>query len=256
MNRRHFIYSLLLAPLSVSLASTSKAARKSPLRGPVGLGIPAFDEIKNGFCPGELTLIYGRPSVGKSAFGLALVQNTAFTEGRRVVVFSIERSREDYEKRLYVQSDLLYESRVQPIVFDSPRQSPESILQHLRSELAPGPIDLVVIDYLQLLGSSSPSLNRSDECLSILLRLKEQARELKIPFVVLSQINRPPAGRADRRPLLIDVPKGVESIADSIVLLHRSYGADGNRRNRKLELNISKNRTGSSGRTELLLPFV
>ena len=230
---------------------------------------PDLNQIIGGLRSGTLTVIGARPGVGKSMAALNLAEHVADRQHRPVLFVSLEmRAREIALRRLASASgvDLSTLTRHKPTaaqneavdaaavrladspmwVADDPGQTVAQIRQAV-TDLAPA---LLVVDYLQLLTPERREQNREREVAEQSRRFKLLAMEADIPVVVLSQINRGPAARTDKRPELTDLRESgaIENDADCVWLLHHPDADDTSR----LAVHVAKNRNGNTGRIELL----
>ena len=238
-----------------------------------------LDEMTSGFQPGEMIVIAGRPSMGKTTFALSLLEHVACVGKKPVSLFSMEMGREQI-----VQNMLCSRAKVESLrlrrgfladedyaklsgalaglsdaklfVDDTPGLTPLTLRSRARRLAKREGLDLVVVDYLQLMagGRASREENRQQEISYISRSLKELARELNIPVIAISQLNRGVEGRADHRPLMSDLRESgaIEQDADVVLLLHREeyYEHDPQRRKElegQAELIIAKQRNGPTG---------
>lgn len=243
------------------------------------LGVPsgftALDRITGGFKPGEMTVIAGRPSMGKTAVALQIARSAAGL-GYPCALFSLEMGAQEIARRLlsgvseYTNMELMSgKCDIQALlktsepllslplwIDDTSAINLTELRAKVRRMKARSGIQLVIVDYLQLM--SSQGNNREQE-ISVLSRgLKSIAKDLQIAVVVLSQLNRLAESRADKRPQLADLRESgaIEQDADIVILLYRPsyYGIDEltiggkNVDSRGLMvLNVAKNRNGITG---------
>lgn len=243
--------------------------------GIVGLpsGFSDLDEVTGGFRPGELWIVAARPSVGKSMFGLDIARHAAIRKQIPSAYFSLEMSKSDLVKRL-----LSAESRVPlhdirsgkicdddwdrlsrrlgeiaeaPLfLHDSPSITAAEIRTKTRRLQATHGLRLVVVDYLQLMGSSGRVENRQQEVSAISLALKQMALKLGITVIALSQLNRTLEQRADKRPQMYDIRESgsIEQDADGIIMLYREELVEPETsRLGEADLILVKNRSGAKG---------
>ena len=254
----------------------------------VPTGFIDLDEMTAGFQRGDLIIIAGRPSMGKTAFALNIAQYGAVHAKplHGVAVFSLEMSKEQLVTRLLcsearvdasrlrtghlIDSDWqklmngagkLHESKI--YIDDTPAISVLELRAKSRRLKAEQDIDLIVIDYLQLMrGSNSES--RQQEISEISRSLKALAKELSVPVVALSQLNRSLENRTDKRPMMSDLRESgaIEQDADVIMFVYREavYCDDCKRRDgsctkehdRDVEIIIGKQRNGPIGKVDLV----
>ena len=231
-----------------------------------------LDNITSGFQPGELIVVAARPSMGKTALSLNMAMNSAL-EGKSVAFFSVEMAKEQIMIRLLSALnqiplsslktgnisenhwDSLMEgaSRLSSSKFfidDSSHISPFEIRSRARRLKAQHGLDFIVVDYIQLMSMKKDMDSREREVSEMCRLLKSIAKELSIPVLALSQLNRGVENRTNRRPLLSDLRESgsIEQDADVIVMLYREeyYNPDTTQKG-KTELIISKQRNGPTG---------
>ncbi|GHU62498.1 replicative DNA helicase [Clostridia bacterium] len=254
------------------------AKTKNHLTG-LGTGFTDLDYRTSGLQPSDLILIAARPSMGKTAFVLNLVQHVALKQKRPVVIFSLEMSKEQLVNRLFAMEarvdaqslrngklteqdwDKLIDSagdigESQLIIDDTPGISIMELRSKCRKLKIEQDLALVIIDYLQLMsGRNSGKENRQQEISDISRSLKGLARELNVPVIALSQLSRAPETRQDHRPMLSDLRESgaIEQDADVVMFLYRDdyYNKDSEQKN-IAEVIIAKQRNGPIGTVELL----
>jgi replicative DNA helicase len=238
-------------------------------------GYRQLDQLTSGLQPSELIILAARPSMGKTALALNIAENVALGERRAVAIFSLEMSKESLLLRL-----LAARARLDAHKFRSGllgREDWKKMAATL-AELAEAPLwiddtgsttvmeigakarrlkhdkglDLVIVDYLQLLTARGKFSNRNEEVASLSRGLKGLAKELKVPVLVLSQLTRAPE-REDRRPQLADLRESgaIEQDADVVLFIHRPnfYRPElPEEERRKAELIIAKQRNGPTDR--------
>jgi replicative DNA helicase len=245
-------------------------------------GYYELDELTCGLQNGEMVIIAGRPSMGKTSLALNLAEHIGLIERIPVAVFSLEMGRQQLAERFLcsissvdsqkVRRGLLSEESYEKLVRACGELSEAAIYIDDTSTLTPlelrakarrlkslHGIRCIIVDYLQLmhLGTSRVE-SRQQEITTISRYVKALARELNIPVVVLSQLNRAPEGREGHRPRMSDLRESgsIEQDADVVILLHREdyyrrsepdYEPDN-----KAELIIAKQRNGPTGRVELI----
>lgn len=243
------------------------------------IGIPTgfidLDNKTSGLKKSDLIIVAGRPAMGKTSFAINIAQHAALNEGRTVAIFSLEMSREQLlmrmfstESRIDLQKILsgttsnmevieianhLDEFRNSKLyVDDSSSANVPSIRSKCRKLKAREGLDLIVIDYLQLMRSSRKSENRQQEVSEITRSLKILARELDVPIMLLSQLSRGPEQRAEHKPMLADLRESgaIEQDADIVMLLYREKVYDPDASD-LAEVIIAKHRNGPTGTVEL-----
>ena len=232
----------------------------------------------NGFQKSDLLLVAARPAMGKTAFALNLVQNAALKGDASVAVFSLEMSKEQLVQRmLSSQSNVelkkiktgklnandwpriieamavLSEAKIH--IDDTPGIKISGLRSKCRKLKIEKGLDLVLIDYLQLMEGEGNNESRQQEIAKISRSLKILAKELNCPVVALSQLSRAPEQRADHRPMLSDLRESgsIEQDADIVMFLYRDeyYNPDTESKNIG-EVIVSKNRHGETGTIELV----
>lgn len=243
-------------------------------------GFKDFDKKTAGLQKADLILIAARPSMGKTAFALNILQNIAVYEAKSVAMFSLEMSRESLVNRMIcsyakIDSNKLRTGDLQPEDFEKLSESisplslsrvfiddtPGITINDLRAKsrklkMEKG-LDLIVIDYLQLMSGSRRSESRQQEVSDISRGLKAIARELDVPVIALSQLSRANEKRPDKRPMLSDLRDSgaIEQDADLVCFIHREeyYNpediSDDDRGTS--EIIIAKQRNGETGTVKL-----
>ncbi len=240
-------------------------------------GFIDIDKKLNGFHKSDLILIAARPAMGKSAFALNLAQSAAIKEGNAVAVFSLEMSKEQLMLRMLSSESMVDLSNIQTgnlneeewgkiaramvplsqaqIYFDdTPGVSVTEMRSKCRRLKMESGLDLVLIDYLQLMQGDGKIENRQQEISAISRNLKIMAKELNCPVIALSQLSRAPELRSDHRPILSDLRESgaIEQDADLVMFLYRDeyYHEDSEKQN-LAEVIVAKHRHGETGTVEL-----
>jgi replicative DNA helicase len=261
-----------------SLRTIERLAEHRDLVTGLPTGFPSLNEYTSGLQPSDLIVVAGRPGMGKTSFALNIAQHAALREGRKVGVFSLEMSREQLFLRL-----LTGLARVDAHRLRTGRLNKEEWAQLTRGfgELATAPIsiddtagisvlemraksrrlkmeqglDLVIIDYLQLVRSRTRAENRNQEISEISRSLKELAKELQIPVIAISQLSRAPEQRGgDRRPQLSDLRESgaIEQDADVVLFIYREEVYKPTEENRgRAQILIAKQRNGPIGALDM-----
>jgi replicative DNA helicase len=245
----------------------------------IGTGFRRFDEMTGGLHEGELIIIAARPSMGKTAVAMNIAQHVA-RNGKVVGVFSLEMSKESLLNRMVCAGARVDQSKFRagflsqderrllmvalndlmksPIYIDDTAGASlidvHSKLRRLKAEA--GALDLVIIDYLQLMSGRGRFENRNAEVSHLSRGLKLLSKELKVPMVVLSQLSRAPETRpGDGRPQLSDLRESgsIEQDADLVVFVYREevYKPDREDLKGKAKLVIGKQRNGPIGDVNL-----
>jgi len=243
-------------------------------------GYRDLDEITSGLQPSDLLIIAGRPSMGKTAFAMNLARNAAMQseEAHGVAVFSLEMSVQQIALRMLasearVNMKLLRTGRFSaddwrklasasgslaesPIFIDD---TPAISVMELRSKCRrlkkeTGGLDLIIIDYLQLMSGRADAERREQEISEITRSLKGLAKELHVPVIALSQLNRSLESRADKRPMMSDLRESgaIEQDADVIMFIYRDEVYNKKPENEGIaEVIIAKQRNGPTGTVNL-----
>lgn len=242
----------------------------------VASGFKDLDDKTSGFQPGDMVLIAARPSMGKTTFALNIAENAALKEGKSVVIFSLEMSKEQLAYKLLCSqanvdmlslrtgqledSDWQNISRVAgPLsaakiyIDDTAGVSIMEMRSKCRKLKAEHGIDMILIDYLQLMSGSGEE-SRQQEVSEISRNIKAIAKEMKCPVIALSQLSRAPEQRADHRPMLSDLRESgsIEQDADLVMFLYRDeyYNKETEDKN-TAECIVAKQRNGPVGTVKL-----
>lgn len=209
-------------------------------------GFKDLDKLLGGFQPSDLIIIAGRPGSGKTSFALSIVQHAALAKKKRVALFSLEMSAEQLVQRLVASRARIDSqnlrigkigdeewpelvkatgelSETNIYIDDSAALTPLEIRAKTRRLKAEYGLDLVVIDYLQLMTVHGRVENRVQEISTISRQLKELARDLRVPVLALSQLSRAVESRQDHRPQLADLRESgsIEQDSDVVVFIFR-----------------------------------
>ncbi|MBR2156273.1 MAG: replicative DNA helicase [Clostridia bacterium] len=241
----------------------------------VTTGFRDLDELTSGLQPSDLVIIAGRPSMGKTAFALNLAQNAAIKGKKTVCLFSLEMSREQLVQRMLcsdsgvnmqsvrtgsisdmdlvkIATSLDPLSKADIYIDDSPGCGVAEIRSKCRRLKSRTGLDMIVIDYLQLMQTSGKHDNRVLEISETTRKLKIMARELNVPVILLSQLSRGPEQRSDHRPVMADLRESgaIEQDADVIMLLYRPAVYDQSDDN-TTEVIVAKHRNGPTATVKL-----
>ena len=254
---------------------------KGKLTG-VPTGFVDFDQKTAGLQKSDLILLAARPSMGKTAFALNIIQNAAIRSNVPTAVFSLEMSREQLVNRMLCSEAMLDAQRLRtgeltdsdwadliqamgplsqaPIyIDDTPGVTPMEVRSKCRRLKVEKGLGLIVIDYLQLMSGNSRNDSRQQEISEISRSLKAIAREMEAPVIALSQLSRACEQRADHRPMLSDLRESgaIEQDADVVAFLYRDeyYFPDTEKKN-QAELIIAKQRNGPTGTVDLTKKFL
>jgi replicative DNA helicase len=246
--------------------------QKEPVTG-VPTGLEKLDLKTAGFQPSDLIIIAARPSMGKTALALNIAQYVGTHRKKGVAVFSLEMSKEQLVLRLLCSEARVDNSKVRtghlgerdfprlvdaasriaeaPVFIDD---SPAITVTELRAKARrlnrEHPLSLIVVDYLQLMRSPGYSHSREQEISDISRSLKALAKELSVPVIALSQLNRSVESRNDKRPVMSDLRESgaIEQDADIIMFIYRDEVYNQQSPDKGVaELIISKQRTGPTG---------
>ncbi|MEY9859975.1 replicative DNA helicase [Catenulispora sp. GAS73] len=240
----------------------------------VPTGFHDLDALTNGLHPGQMVIIAARPAIGKSTLGLDLARSCSIKNGLSCVIFSLEMGRNEIIMRLlsaearvalhHMRSGTMTDEdwarlarRMGPVseaplfIDDSPNMSMMEIRAKARRLKQRHDLQLVIIDYMQLMQHSSSNSkrpdNRQQEVSEISRSLKLLAKELEVPVIAISQLNRGPEQRTDKRPMMSDLRESgsLEQDADVIILLHRedAYERESPRAG-EADLIVAKHRNG------------
>lgn len=261
-------------PLREIMGDTLNEIEAISNRGGEMVGVPTgfaeLDTITNGLHPGQLIIVAARPALGKSTLGLDICRSASIKHGLASVIFSLEMSRNEIVMRLLSaeaqvplqhmrngnmnDSDWTKLAAKMGAVSEAPLfidDSPNLTLMEIRAKgrrlKQRHDLRLVVVDYLQLLTSGKRVENRQQEVSEFSRSLKLLAKELEVPVIAISQLNRGPEQRQDKRPLLADLRESgsLEQDADMVVLLHRedAYEKESPRAG-EADLIVAKHRNG------------
>ena len=249
---------------------------KGKLTG-VPTGFVDFDAKTAGLQKSDLVLLAARPSMGKTAFALNIIQNAAIRHNVPTAVFSLEMSREQLVNRMLCSEAMLDAQKLRtgelddndwaelirhmgplseaPIyIDDTPGVTPMEVRSKCRRLKVEKGLGLIVIDYLQLMHTPKHTDNRVQEVAEISRSLKIMAKELNVPVLCCCQLSRGPEGRQDKRPMLSDLRESgsIEQDADIVLFIYRDdyYNSEGENHN-AAELIVAKNRHGETGKIDL-----
>ncbi len=263
-----------------ALEKIENASKQSGTVTGIPTGFIDLDYRTAGLQPSDLVLVAARPSMGKTAFVLNIAQNVAFHEGKSVAIFSLEMSKEQLVNRLFSLeahvdaqalrtgnlSDADWEQLIEGagvigesklIIDDTPGISISELRSKCRKYKLEHGLDIIIIDYLQLMtGSGRGSESRQQEISEISRSLKALARELNVPVVALSQLSRAVEQRPDHRPMMSDLRESgaIEQDADVVMFIYREdyYNKDVAEENKNVsEIIIAKQRNGPIGTVRL-----
>lgn len=252
-----------------------RSRMKEALTG-VPTGLSDLDKKLSGLQKSDMVVLAARPSMGKTAFSLCLARNAA-DKGNSVMIFSLEMSKDQLAQRFIAMEamidaqqlrtgdlepenwkDIAYSvdslAKMDITIDDTPGLSLMAIKNKCRRKKAETGLDLIIIDYLQLMEIAGRSESRQQEISSLSRGIKQLAREMECPVLVLSQLSRSPELRSDHRPLLSDLRESgaIEQDADVVLFLYRDevYNEETEKPG-ICEVNIAKHRNGPTGVVEV-----
>jgi replicative DNA helicase len=242
-------------------------------------GFARLDQFTTGFQAGELIIIAARPSMGKTSLCLNVAMNAAKDAGKHVALFSLEMSNDQLVQRFLsmearIDAQALRTGNIKdkewgeithamgvlaeiPVyVDDSAALTVSEVRSRSRRLAATTGLDMIIIDYLQLLRSTNARITSRVEIIDEICRsLKALAKEIKVPVIALAQLNRSPESRNDKRPMLSDLREsgGIEQEADVVAFIYRDeyYNPPTPENENIAEINIAKQRNGPTGVVQL-----
>lgn len=246
----------------------------------ISTGYVDLDKMTAGFQRNDLIIVAARPSMGKTAFALNIAQNAAVRSKQNVAIFSLEMGAEQLVMRMLCAEGLIDAQRLRTgslenedwnklmlaigslsksgiYIDDSPGLRVNEIRAKCRRLYQESGLDMILIDYLQLIqGSGRPGENRQQEVSEISRSLKALARELKVPVIALSQLSRGVEQRQDKRPMMSDLRESgsIEQDADIVSFLYRDdyYNKEEDAPpNDLIEIILAKQRNGPTGTVKL-----
>ncbi|MDZ4728594.1 MAG: replicative DNA helicase [Xanthomonadales bacterium] len=243
----------------------------------VSTGFMDLDKLTAGLQPSDLIIVAGRPSMGKTTLAMNFAENAAIKSDVPVAIFSMEMSSLQLVMRLFSSMGMIEQGRLRTgkledldwpkltsamtllhrskiFIDETPALSPAELRARARRLKREHDIGLIIIDYLQLMAIPGNRENRATEIAEISRSLKAIAKELNVPVVALSQLNRSLEQRPDKRPLMADLRESgsIEQDADLIMFIyrdevyHKETGEKG-----KAEIIIGKHRNGETGKVPL-----
>ena len=262
-----------------AMDNIEKASRNKGNVTGVATGFLDLDYRTAGMQPSDMILVAARPSMGKTAFVLNIAEYVAFKQNKTVAIFSLEMSKEQLVNRLFSMeskvdsqhlrtgnlSDAEWEKLIESagiigksnlIIDDTPGISISEMRSKCRKYKLEHNLEMIIIDYLQLMsGSGKSSDSRQQEISDISRSLKALARELHVPVIALSQLSRAVEQRPDHRPMLSDLRESgaIEQDADVVMFIYRDdyYNKDTEKKG-IAEIIIAKQRNGPIGTVELV----
>ena len=250
--------------------------KKTPITG-IATGFDDFDERTAGLQNSDLIIIAGRPSMGKTAFAINVAEHAVIKQELSVVVFSMEMPGEQLAMRMMSSLGRVDQHKVRTgklddedwprltsavtllkdknlFIDDTPALTPVELRSRCRRIAREHKLDMIIIDYLQLMQIPGTSENRATEISEISRSLKAMAKELKVPVVALSQLNRSLEQRPNKRPVMSDLRESgaIEQDADVIVFIYRDEVYNDETADKGIaEIILSKQRNGPIGTVKL-----
>ena len=261
------------APIGTVIADTLDQLDRLQ-SGEVSRGVPTgfrdIDDVTQGLQPGQMIVVAGRPAMGKSTLGVDFARSAALHHGLTTIIFSLEMSKNELAQRIIsaesniplaamrradditperwaILNELQGKLQNAPLfIDDSPNMSLMEIRAKCRRLKQTNDLKLVVIDYLQLMTSGKAVESRQQEVSDFSRALKLLAKELEVPVVALSQLNRGPEMRQDKKPQLSDLRESgsIEQDADVVFLVHRPDTYDKEGRPGEADIIMAKHRNG------------
>lgn len=271
---KHMTTVLEMLPNVIEDARTAKDRAEHAVVG-IPSGFPDLDKMTNGFKPGTVIIIAARPAVGKSTLAVDFARNACFLAEKSVLFFSLEMSASELTGRILsaesrvetekIKSGDLDENDWMNIAEATERlkkghfhidDQPNTSISRVRSvaqrqKLRPEGLDMIVIDYLGLMevANSGRANNRQNDVSELSRGIKLLSKELDVPIVLLSQLNRNSEERAEGKPKVSDLRESgsLEQDADMVLLIHRPEATDENNRPGEADLIVGKHRGGKTG---------
>ncbi len=269
-------YHVLGEILDETLTEIEAASGRTDEMIGVPTGFIELDELTNGLHPGQMIVVAARPAVGKSTLGIDIARAAAIKHKMATAVFSLEMSRteitmrilsaeatiqlQDLRKGLKSQDQWNKLARIMGKISDSPLfidDSPNMSLMEIRAKCRrlkqQHNLKIVIIDYLQLMSSGKKVESRQQEVSEFSRALKLLAKELEVPVIAISQLNRGPEQRTDKRPQMSDLRESgsIEQDADLVILLHRDRSDP--ERDGEADVIVAKHRNGPT--KDIVLAF-
>jgi len=271
-----------LQPIKVVLSDYFDRMEELSKRDEDLVGVPTgfidIDRMLGGLQPSDLLIIAGRPGMGKTGFILSALKNAALTHKKHVAIFSLEMSNEQLVQRIIAQETgidstrlrsgkldpdewLLFTQAIEVLadthIFldDTPALTPLQLRTKCRRLHLEHNLDLIVVDYLQLMGGDMRTNNRVQEVSDISRNMKILARELNVPVLAAAQLSRAVEQRSDKRPVLSDLRESgsLEQDADIVMFIYRPEVYEEESQFKNLaEIIIAKHRNGPTGDVQLV----
>ena len=260
--------------ISDAMARIDARVASKQLFSGISSGYVDLDDLTGGFNGSQLVILAARPSMGKTALALNICEHVALEQRKAILFVSLEMAQLELAERFIcararvdgnklrtgkglLNSDMIKLSQgyeelrlgAQILIDDTPARNMLQITANARRLKLRSQIGLVVVDYIQLIDAEESRDSRQEQIAKISRRLKTLARELDVPVIALSQLNRGVENREDRRPRMADLRESgaIEQDADLVLLLHRPDYYDPNDSPGQAEVIVAKNRNGATG---------
>jgi replicative DNA helicase len=243
----------------------------------ISTGFKLLDEMTSGMQAGDLIIVAGRPSMGKTALAVNIAENAALGSNKSAAIFSMEMSAESLTLRMISSLGRINQSHLRSgrlneddwpridsamtqlgaakiYVDETPALTPTEVRARARRLKRERGLDLIVVDYLQLMQVAGTKENRATEISEISRSLKALAKELKVPVIALSQLNRGVEQRTEKKPVMSDLRESgaIEQDADVILLIYREEVYDQNTTRKGIaDIIIAKQRNGPTGDVQM-----
>ncbi len=260
---------VMLNEILPSALDEIEAIAKNTAPAGVMTGFADLDELTHGLHPGNMVIVAARPAVGKSTLGLDIARQAAIKDNQTTVIFSLEMSKSEITMRMLsaearvgltnIRTGKLSDddwaklarrmgeiSDAPLFIDDSANLSMMEIRSKARRLKQRHNLQLIIIDYLQLMTSGKRVENRQQEVSDFSRQIKLMAKELNIPVIAISQLNRGPEQRSDKRPQMSDLRESgsIEQDADMVILLHREDAFENPGAQGEAQLIVAKHRNG------------
>jgi len=243
----------------------------------ISTGFKGLDEMTSGLQPGDLIIVAGRPSMGKTTLAVNIAENAALGSKKSAAIFSMEMSAEALTLRMIASLGRINQSHLRSgrlaeedwpridsamtqlgnasiYVDETPALTPTEVRARARRLKRERGLDLIVVDYIQLMQVAGTKENRATEISEISRSLKALAKELKVPVIALSQLNRGVEQRVEKKPVMSDLRESgaIEQDADLILLIYREEVYEPNTTRKGIaDIIVAKQRNGPTGDVQL-----